>query len=380
MKKNSDYRILVVDDIPANVELVCNILDEMDYDLYIANNGLEALNQIANISFDLILLDVMMPALDGFSVAKMIKKQQKNKDIPIIFLTAKTDTNSVINGFDAGGVDYITKPFNKKELLVRVETHLKLKHSNDLIQQQIKTLNQQKLELNESNQLKDTIFSIIGHDLRGLVGTNMQLSDLLMSFDDEDDIEDINDIAHRIYSNSESTMTLLDNLLQWGKSKTRKLQYSPKRFDLSNIIPRILDTLQSGISNKKIHVLSLIKQGSYIFGDINMIETIIRNLVSNAIKYVNIGGDISLNLMNESESQVIEIQDNGMGMTDDIKNKLFSVDSSIIRKGTNNEKGTGLGLLVCKEMVDLHGGTLSVLSEVDQGTTFLIRLPLVSVE
>jgi len=129
--------ILIVDDIPSNIRLMVSILDEHGYSVSYAQSGIQAIELCKRVNFDLILLDVMMPAMDGFEVCEVLKGIESTKDVPIIFLTARTDQESTLKGFDAGGVDYVTKPFNEKELLVRIRTHLDLKQTRDALQSEL---------------------------------------------------------------------------------------------------------------------------------------------------------------------------------------------------------------------------------------------------
>jgi DNA-binding response OmpR family regulator len=139
--KNDDNKvlanILIVDDIPSNIRLMASILDEHGYSVSYAQNGQHAIDLCNRVYFDLILLDVMMPGMDGFEVCEALKKIETTRDVPIIFLTARTDQDSILKGFDAGGVDYVTKPFNEKELLVRIRTHLDLKQTRDALESEL---------------------------------------------------------------------------------------------------------------------------------------------------------------------------------------------------------------------------------------------------
>jgi len=167
LEQNSGkHSILIVDDVAKNIQLVAKFLTHEGYNLFFAQSGESAIKQIAARTFDLILLDIMMPGMDGFEVCRKIKNQDKSKDIPVIFLTAKTDDEVIVKGFDIGGVDYITKPFNPIELIARVKTHLQMRS--------------RELELEELNNTKDTLLSVISHDLRTPFFNIMSIGELLL--------------------------------------------------------------------------------------------------------------------------------------------------------------------------------------------------------
>ena len=172
MTNIKDFTILIVDDVPRNIQVVANILNSKGYKLLFSQSATKAIEIVKNKNIDLILLDIMMPGMDGYEVCREIKEIPDKKDIPVIFLTAKNDIESVTKGFRAGGVDYIVKPFNNEELVARVETHLKLKDAFNVIQEQNK-------ELQELNKTKDKLFSIIAHDLRNPFNAIYMMSEVL---------------------------------------------------------------------------------------------------------------------------------------------------------------------------------------------------------
>jgi len=187
MSKDSTrkFKVLIVDDVPKNIQLAGSILQKEGYHISFANNGETALNLTKTNDFDLILLDIMMPEMDGFEVCGQLKQKPETRDIPIIFLTAKTGTESTIKGFEIGAVDYVTKPFNEKELLARVRTHLELRDAQK--------------NLREANATKDKFFSIIAHDLKNPFNALLGLSKLLLqNFDIFDD--DKKNILSRVFS------------------------------------------------------------------------------------------------------------------------------------------------------------------------------------
>ena len=167
----SKSNILIVDDIKSNIDLLVSMLKN-EYQFGLATNGLSALDYVDNNHVDLILLDIMMPEMDGFKVCEILKDKDETKDIPVIFITAKTDSDSIVQGFELGGVDFLKKPFNSKELLARVKTHIELKNVNE-------KLTEMNIQLGQANSAKNRFFSIIAHDLKNPLNNLLGFSDIL---------------------------------------------------------------------------------------------------------------------------------------------------------------------------------------------------------
>lgn len=229
-KLNQDYKqnstVLLVDDLAENLQVLGNILDENDIEFSYATSGKEALDAVAFKKPDLILLDINMPEMNGFEVCKKLKKDPETMDIPIIFLTAKADSEDIVEGLSIGAVDYVTKPFNTKELLSRVFTHLELFNSRKMIRKQNE-------ELREMIDTKNKFFSIIAHDLRGPFNTLLGFSDLALKEFDHMDPEEIRDMIKHIHSSSVRGFELLNNLLEWSRSQTGRIKCEPIDFSLS---------------------------------------------------------------------------------------------------------------------------------------------------
>ena len=246
MVDNSLLKILIVDDVAKNIQVVGNILQDQKYDIYFANNGPNALRQVENNNFDLILLDVMMPEMDGFETCQKVKQIEHAKDVPIIFLTAKTDIESTVKGFEVGGIDYITKPFNSTELLARIKTHLHLKKANEELVNKNTEIETQKAELEqinsklllsqkelkELNATKDKFFSIIAHDLKNPLSTLIGFTDILLKNGKTFDKEGIDQIYQMIHNASKQGFSLLENLMEWSRSQTGRLELRHEQFDL----------------------------------------------------------------------------------------------------------------------------------------------------
>jgi signal transduction histidine kinase len=361
-------KILVVDDISKNLQLVGNILREENYQIIFALNGETAIKAARKNHPDLILLDISMPEIDGFEVAGILKSDIETAQIPIIFLTARTQTEEVIKGFEMGAVDYITKPFNPSELKRRVKTHIELKQSIDLIKKQNE-------ELRKLNETKDRIFSIISHDLRGPVGSFYSVLDYLKA-SPETNASVREQMMGLLHQSAANTFNLLENLLSWSKSQLQSLKARPELIDVHNIILECINLMATAALHKNITIQYTNNKSCIAFADGNMISTVIRNLLTNAVKFTPTKGLIIIKLKTYPNFVEIEVVDNGVGIPPENLNKLFKTIEHFTTHGTNSEKGSGLGLLLCKEFVEQNGGTIQVSSELGKGTTFSFKLPL----
>ncbi|MBA7574690.1 Sensor histidine kinase RcsC [subsurface metagenome] len=361
--------MLIVDDVAENLQVLGNILDENNIEFSYATNGKEALEAVAFNKPDLILLDINMPEMNGFEVCKKLKKDPETMDIPIIFLTAKADSEDIVEGLSIGAVDYITKPFNAKELLSRVLTHLELFNSRKMIRKQNK-------ELREMVVTKNKFFSIIAHDLRGPFNTLLGFSDIALKEFDNMDPEDIKDMIKHIHSSSVRGFDLLNNLLEWSRSQTGSIKCEPVDFSLSDLVRENILLFSDVAYKKNIELQNELKEQILAFADRNMINTVIRNLISNALKFTKSGGKISITVKKGDGVLIISVIDSGVGINEENISKLFNLTESYSTIGTGNETGTGLGLILCKEFVEKNGGKIWVESKINEGSKFSFAIPV----
>ncbi len=235
-------------------------------------------------------------------------------------------------------------------------------------------LEKSEAELKEANATKDRFFSIIAHDLKNPFNAIMGYTELLISQFDKLDKEDALDYIENINLATNSTYNLLENILEWSRSQMGKIEYLPHEFDLSKVINEVVLLSRPQAVSKNIRLISKVKHKTYVYADDYMVKTVVRNLVSNAIKFTNKGEVIIETELSESKVMVSVI-DTGVGIKDEIIDKLFKIDSNIKTTGTNNEKGTGLGLILAKEFVNKNGGEIWVNRMKGQGTIFNFTLP-----
>ncbi len=381
-EKGKYKKILIVDDSKTNLDYISKLLKSKGYLTAIALNGNTALKKAKAHVFDLVLLDIIMPEIDGFEVCRQLKNNPSSRSIPIIFLTSKTDAKSLSKGFEIGGVDYIKKPFNTIELLARVETHLNLKKAQDTINSQNQELENANILLEKQNQellklnaTKDRLFSIIGHDLKNPFNAIIGFSQLLKNNYQDYDSTKQKEIINSIYQAGESAYNLLTNLLEWARMQSGHIDFKPRNIELKKIIDNVV-MLYSGLAKEKgINLFSGVITDMFLFADENMLSSTLQNLISNALKFTPEGGTVHIMAKYQDENVEVTVSDNGLGMKAEDLKKLFKIEENFTKHGTNGEFGTGLGLLLCKDFVEKNGGSITVESTPKEGSDFIFTIP-----
>ncbi len=350
--------ILVVDDNLYNLQVTSQILKEAGYRIGVAQSGMTALKQLHIQKPDLILLDIMMPEMDGIEVCRRIKEQETWCHIPIIFLTAKTQTEDLLKAFEVGGVDYVTKPFQKEEILVRIKTHIDL------------YLSKRKIE--EMNKTRDKLYSIIAHDIKTPFSNIMLIVNALKDDNVKCDSHEYKKILSFLESSTKQTFDLLTNLLTWTKYQSGIIKPDLSEKNLNVFIMETIQLLQPVAYQKKLSFDLDIQDEFFVYVDAVTIKTIIRNILTNAIKFSHENSMIHIKtkLLNGYKKMIIK--DDGVGMTEEVLDRVFKKDESFTQVGTNNEVGNGLGMQMVKDFVKLNKSDMAVTSRVNMGTEVTI--------
>lgn len=365
----AEFKLLVVDDVQTNVLLLKALLGKEGYGILVANNGQEALEVIRNENPDLILLDVMMPGMDGFEVAERLKSEEFRCEIPIIFLTALDDTQSIVNGFKLGVGDFISKPFRKEELMVRIKHQLSLVAARRIIEEKNE-------ELRKTIAGRDKMYSVIAHDLRSpMASMKMLLNTIMMSVEKDKIDPDIFDMLEMSNKTSEEVFSLLDNLLKWTKSQLGKLTVIPQKLDISGLADGVVEVMNSVAEVKHIKLIRTDHESFFVYVDIEMIKSILRNLISNAVKFSNPDSEIKVGIKAEDGKVIVSVTDSGKGIKKEDQHKLLKDSTHFTTYGTNSEEGAGLGLLLCRDFARKNGGELWFESEENLGSVFSFSLP-----
>ena len=342
----SEYKILIVDDVVSNVLLLKILLTNEKFQVCTANNGTSCIEMAKKEHPDLILLDVMMPDISGFDTAIILKKDDETKEIPIIFLTALNTPADLVKGFQVGANDFLTKPFNKEELVMRVMQQISLVAAKRIIEKQ-------NAELRATLNNRDKMYSVIAHDLRSpMASIRMVLNLVVASVPKETVGPELYELLDKANKESEEVHDLLDNLLKWTKSQTGKLTVVTQDLDLNDIIPGVVD----------------------IFEMIAETKTVVRNFMSNAVKFSPEGSSIDILMTTEGDFAKISVRDHGVGIAADRLGSIFHKGETTY--GTSGEEGSGLGLQLCQDFARKNGGDCTVESVEGEGSTFSVLVPL----
>jgi two-component system, sensor histidine kinase and response regulator len=395
-------KILLVDDNADNLMSMEVILEKEGYTFSKALSGKEALKiLLKEEDFSLILLDVRMPVMDGYETAELIYQREKLRHIPIIFITGQEyEDASVFKGYKTGAVDYIRKPVNPQILRAKVGVFAELHKKNQLLQQQEEKLirindnlhryNQDlekrvvertselenlNHELKVLNLAKDKFVSVISHDLRNPLAALLISSDQLNLSTENHIFDAIKPLVKVIHITSHKILLQLNELVDRAKMQGEKTSFNSEKLHLVREVDQSLELLKANATQKNIVLENKAPFDIYVNADSLILRSILQNLVTNAIKFTPQGGLISVTAQRIDKMVEVCITDTGIGMEADIRENLFTNSNSASVSGTNNEKGSGLGLILVKDFVTRHGGTIRVESEMGKGTSIIFTVP-----
>jgi two-component system sensor histidine kinase/response regulator len=365
----SEYKILIVDDVISNVLLLKILLTNEKFQVCTANNGTTCIEQAKKEHPDLILLDVMMPDISGFDTAVILKKDEETKDIPIIFLTALNTPADLVHGFKVGASDFLTKPFNKEELVMRVTQQISLVAAKRIIEKQ-------NAELRATLNNRDKMYSVIAHDLRSPMASIRMVLNLVVASTSPDLVgPELYELLDKANKESEDVHDLLDNLLKWTKSQTGRLNVVIQDLDLNDIIPGVVDIFEMIAETKHIKLNLQMAEGPLVVtADNDMLKTIVRNFLSNAIKFSPENSSIDIIMSKDADFAKVSVRDHGVGIAANRLGSIFHKGETTY--GTSGEEGSGLGLQLCQDFAQKIGGDCTVESVEGEGSTFSVTIPL----
>ncbi len=386
--------ILCVDDENIITEALKDQLQRKfgsEYDIETSDSGADALEFYAelkedNIDVPVIIADYIMPGMKGDELLQEVFKL--SEETLNILLTGQANLEGVTNAINNANLyRYISKPWDQEDLEMTVKEAIKSFYSKREIKEKNielaelnigleKKVEERTTQLRELNATKDKFFSIIAHDLKNPFNALMGFSTLLLDDYDAFDDDERKDLIQTMSDASENAYKLLENLLEWSRSQTGSIKWHPDIIRLDEIADLTINLLKNQAMNKDINIQGVVPANTTAYADGNMITTVIRNLMSNALKYTPKGGEVKLYANQQKEYVEITIEDNGVGIRKEDLDKLFRIDVNFSTNGTNNEMGTGLGLILCREFVDKNNGKIWVESEEGKGSKFKFTLPL----
>lgn len=363
--------LLIIDDKPENISVLFHFLINHGFKILIAENGEDGLVNAEEEKPDLILLDVMMPNIDGFETCMRLKQNPKTQNIPVIFMTALSDTLEKVKAFELGAVDYVTKPFQQEEVLARIKTHLTLRK----LQKELEAKNENLVEL---NQEKNEFLDIVAHDLRNPLSAIYSAADFIQN-QKTDHGSKINEMAGYILEASKQTLNLIENFLNIKAIESGKTEVLPELVDITMILQWMVNnyTIIAKKKNITVHFQSEKKQ-YFAWVNQSRVTQVLENLISNAIKYSPHGKQVNIRLSEQQCCIRCEVQDQGAGLSESDKKQLFGKFARLSARPTGEESSIGLGLFIVKKLVEMMNGKIWCESELGQGSTFIVEFPVAS--
>jgi two-component system sensor histidine kinase/response regulator len=373
MTKSFSPAILIVDDNPQNVQVLGKLLQENKYEIEFATNGQAALEWLNTRQFDLILLDINMPGMDGFDVCRKIRSNPDLKNVPVIFLSSDTERESILNGFELGAQDYLTKPFDSRELLVRVRTHLALKESLEKLEKVNKSLEEKVIErtqqLKEANvklevlnlkllnldRAKAEFLNLISHEIRtplnGILGPLELLKGTVYS-------PEIGELVEMLDLSVKRLERFALNALLITRLKTKQFEIRKDNIHLSILINEVLDEEKEKLHSGNIQVKRSNEiTRDLVSGEAELIKKCIGNILDNAILFSPQNCTIEINTYIEDQTIICEIKDNGRGFATGVNDQLFELFAI---GDAHKDNCTGIGLPIAKMIMEAHGGSIII--------------------
>lgn len=382
---NSIYRILIVDDLAENIEILGTVLRKNGYKVAVALNGEGAIEIAKSIKPDLILLDISMPGMDGFTVCSILKKDENTSGIPVIFLSASNEVEDVVTGLSLGAVDYITKPFKQSELLIRLKTHLTIKRLQSELEEANETLEKKveertrelqaaKEKAESSDRLKSEFLSQISHEIRTPLNAVISSASLIESeFTDKAD-DSFRPLFNNIKNGTKRIIRTVDLILNMSQVHTNSYTPIYERLNLSEVLRQAVLKYTPPAAEKLLSVEHNIPADAYIIADEHALSEIFEQLLDNAVNYTH-NGKICVALNDEGSNYSVIIEDTGVGIAPEYIPNLFNYFSQEEGGYSRRFEGNGLGLALAKKFCDINSASIELDSIKNEGTKITIRFP-----
>jgi len=363
--------ILIVDDVVDNLNMLADMLEDQGHDVRIAMSGKSALESVDEVPPDLILLDIQMPGMNGYQVCEHLKANEATRDIPVIFLSALSETSDILKGFEVGGVDYVSKPFQFREVVARVQSQLTLAHQR----REIALLREKdRQQFEQLSQMKDRFLHATAHDLKNPLTGVLLYSQMLRNMS-ENEFNRLGEFANGIETSARKMQRLITDILDLAQMQ---IGDNLKLYE-TNVIP----ILEKAVKDNQILAqqqsiqlsLDVPDEKIMLYLDTHQMERVLDNLISNALKYTPEAGSVRVWLRPRKGYVEIAVEDTGLGIPEEDIPHLFEAFYRVKKKSHSNQSGTGLGLSIVDAIIQQHNGEIAVASELGKGSTFIVRLP-----
>jgi signal transduction histidine kinase len=386
----STVKILCLEDASKDAEILKEMLTDAGYhiDMDIAEDEESYTSYLKTMPYHIILADYTLPGYNASEALKLAKSFQP--EVPFICISGTIGEDKAVELVKQGATDYVLKDrlgrlvFSVNRALSEAEKQKEWESAKDKLRDK-EIIERQNEELKKLNATKDKFFSIIAHDLRNPFNSILGFSQMLMTQVHQMDREKIEKMAQIIHQSSKMAVDLLMNLIEWSLSQSGKIEFHPENVQIAEVVKEIEPLFAPSAKHKKIDIKIEIPQQLTVYADQVLLGTVIRNLISNAIKFTHQGGEVIISATEHDKNVIFSVADSGIGISKDRLDKLFKIDKSFSTEGTDKEKGTGLGLILCREFIDKHGGRIwaestgwDISAEKNSGgSTFSFSIPAV---
>ena len=371
-----EFTILIVDDAEPNLVLLSFVLKEEGFNVLKARDGEEAIQKVQSHEPDLILLDILMPGMNGYEVSKRIKSSEYAA-IPIIFLSALNETESKVDAFESGGVDFINKPFKKEEVIARIKTHLFIRKLQKQKEGRLRLLKDREIELSKLNKKKDELIRMVSHDIKNPLTGIIGMTQILIE-DEDIEAEERKEILDLVYQSAEKLFELVKETLDKESNDVQVQDLNIQETDIIEFCKKSAEKFKNKASLKGIElsVKPDIDELLVPF-DNDKLSTVLEILITNAIRFTLDGGSIEISIEKHNDDHcLLKVMDTGIGISSEILDNFIIQTENEADKESTFDSGLDLGLDIVQRKIKSHNGNIWVSSEEESGTTFYIELPL----
>jgi len=373
-KDNGTTLIYIVDDAAVNIRLLSGMLEDEGFRTRAFQNGADAVRDAVRDGPDLVLLDVIMPDMDGYETCRRFKADPALREIPILFLSSLENAADKVKAFQAGGVDFLSKPFQFDELHVRIETHLRLRRLQAELERKNRELQKGYDRLRELETLRDNLMHMIVHDMRQpLTGLFGYLQLLKMRARDAA-LADMAGYVDRCMESSTALIEMVNSLLEIHRMESGVLELKKSTYSLSALADRAWDRMES-LRGTRTLSRRYPAEPLTVLCDEELILRVLQNILGNALGFAPEGSTIGIEIEGVGQLAVVRIHDDGPGIAPEHHARIFEKFGQVKATDVPRAHSTGLGLAFCKLAVEAHGGTIGVESDVDKGSTFWFMIP-----